>query len=70
MEINSLEELIEIKKCINTMIKDRIYYSTIETSKGRLTDNKKYLDLDYKLLDKVVKEIDMRKEVYKQLCIK
>lgn len=58
----TLEELIEIKKALNGMIGQRIQYEIIETNNKRLEDNEKYKQLDYNLLDKVIKEIDKKKQ--------
>lgn len=56
MEINfSNEEIQELKRCINEMISSRIQYSHTENNEIRKMDNKTYLDLDYRLLDKVLK---------------
>ena len=58
----TLEELIEIKKALNGMIGQRIQYEIIEINNKRLEDNEKYKQLDYNLLDKVIKEIDKKKQ--------
>lgn len=58
----TLEELIEIKKALNGMIGQRIQYEIIETNNKRLEDNEKYKQLDYNLLNKVIKEIDKKKQ--------
>lgn len=56
MEIKfSNEELQELKKCVNEMISSRIQYKNIEKNETRKMDNEKYLNLDYKLLDKILK---------------
>lgn len=52
------EELEEIKRSLNCMISERIRYSLIENSEVRQQDNRKYLDLDYKLLENVLEELD------------
>lgn len=66
--IFNLEELIEIKKALNGIIGQRIQYSITETNEKRLGENEKYKQLDYKLLEKFIKEIDSRKEAYEQLA--
>lgn len=63
----TLEELIEIKKALNGMIGQRIQYEIIETNNKRLEDNEKYKQLDYNLLDKVIKEINKKKQECEQL---
>lgn len=56
MEINfSNEEIQELKKCINEMIASRIQYGHAENNNVRKCNNEKYLELDYKLLDKILK---------------
>ena len=48
------EELKELKLCVNEMIASRIQYRHSETNKVRLDLNEKYLELDYKLLNKIL----------------
>lgn len=57
----TLEELIEIKDSLNTMLGARIQYKAIETNERRLETNKNKLELDYKILKKVLEEIETRK---------
>lgn len=52
------EELKELKLCVNEMISSRIQYSHLETNDSRLVQNKKYLDLDYELLEKIINGIN------------
>lgn len=51
------EELKELKFCVNEMIARRIEYKHTEINKMRLELNDKYLDLDYKLLNKILNRI-------------
>lgn len=56
MKINgSKEELKELKMALNELISSRIIYRSTEKSKVRLSDNEKYLLLDYKLLEEIIK---------------
>lgn len=57
----TLEELIEIKDSLNTMLGARIQYKAIETNERRLETNESKLELDYKILKKVLEEIETRK---------
>lgn len=52
------EELKELKLCVNEMIASRIRYKHSETNEVRLSMNKTYLELDYKLLNKILKKLD------------
>lgn len=54
----SKEELEEIKRSLNCMVSERIRYSLIECSEIRQEDNKKYLDLDYRILEKIIEGLD------------
>ena len=58
MEDYTLDEWIEIKLSLNTQMAERIKYSMIETSKKRLEDNNIKLELDRKLIQKVINKID------------
>ena len=56
------EEIIELKHSINSLIAQRITYSiSVKEGSERETNNQKYLDMDYQLLEKVIKEIGIRK---------
>ena len=62
MENLTLEELKEWKMAINSLIAQRITYSiSVKEGSERETNNQKYLDMDYQLLEKVIKEIGIRK---------
>ena len=62
MENLTLEELKEWKMAINSLIAQRITYSiSVKEGSERETNNQKYLDMDYQLLEKVLKEIDIKK---------
>ena len=61
MEV-TIEELEEIKRALNTMIAQRVQYSIIETNETRRETNDKYKKMDYELLEKIIKEMDRRKE--------
>ena len=61
MEFN-IEELEEIKLCINTMISERIKYECFENNDNRLLTNEKYKQMDYDLLDRVLNEIKIKKD--------
>lgn len=52
------EELEEIKRSLNTLISERIRYGLIENNETRRENNQNYLDLDYAILEKVLKELD------------
>lgn len=54
------EELKELKYCVNNMIVSRQTYKTYEDSESRLNDNDKFLDLDYRLVEKI---LNLLKEV-------
>ena len=58
----TIEELEEIKLCINTMISERIKYECFENNNDRLSTNKKYRQMDYDLLDRVLNEIKIKKD--------
>ena len=63
IEESIIDLLIELKKCVNNMIVERIKYSLYETSDVRLKHNKNKLKLDYKLLEIIINKIDnIRKE--------
>ena len=62
MEEFSLEELIEIKKALNTIKAQRLSYEVLETNEKRLRINDEYKRLDDKLLKMFVNEIDNRKK--------
>ena len=53
-----IDLLIELKKCINNMIVERIKYNLYETNDVRLRHNKNKLKLDYKLLEIIINKID------------
>lgn len=52
------EDLKELKLCVNEMISSRIQYSHLEANKNRLIENEKYLELDYRLLEKILNEMN------------
>ena len=56
------EELEELRRSINTMISSRIEYKYIENSEARIEINNKYLQMDYLLLDRVLKELDKEED--------
>ena len=58
----TVEELEEIKLCINTMISERIKYECFEKNNNRLSKNEKYKQMDYDLLDRVLNEIKNKKD--------
>ena len=58
----TIEELEEIKRALNTMIAQRVQYSIIEANETRRETNDKYKKMDYELLEKIIKEMDGRKE--------
>ena len=58
----TIEELEEIKSALNTMIAQRVQYSKIEVNETRRETNDKYKKMDYELLEKIIKEMDGRKE--------
>ena len=58
----TIEELEEIKRALNSMIAQRVQYSIIETNETRRETNDKYKKMDYELLEKIIKEMDRRKE--------
>jgi hypothetical protein len=57
----TLEELKELKHCINSTIGLRIQYDCVLDEGKRKEDNDTWLADDYKLLARIVKEIDLRK---------
>ena len=58
----TIEELEEIKRALNTIIAQRVQYSIIEVNETRRETNDKYKKMDYELLEKIIKEMDRRKE--------
>jgi hypothetical protein len=58
----SKEELEEIRRCVNTMISERIKYKFIENNEVRMEINQKYLQMDYDILEKVLKELESEEE--------
>ena len=63
IEESIIDLLIELKKCVNNMIVERIKYNLYETNDVRLKHNKNKLKLDYKLLEIIINKIDnIRKE--------
>ena len=63
IEESIIDLLIELKKCVNNMIVERIKYGLCETSDVRLKHNHNKLKLDYKLLEIIINKIDnIRKE--------
>ena len=58
----SIEELEEIKLCINTMISERIKYECFENNNNRLSANEKHKQMDYDLLNRVLNEIKIKKD--------
>lgn len=65
MEDLTLEELQEIKMCLNEMMGARISYSFTETKPLLLAENQRYLNLDRRLLEKTIKQINRLKEIEK-----
>ena len=62
MEDLTLEEIRELKMAINALIAQRITYSiSVKEGSEREANNDKYLKLDYQLLEKVIKEINIKK---------
>lgn len=59
----SKEEIEELKHCINSTIGLRIQYSCILDEGKRKDDNDKWLEEDYLLLAKIVKELNYIKEL-------
>ena len=62
MEFN-IAELEEIKLCINTMISERIKYECFENNDNRLSTNEKHKQMDYDLLNRVLNEIKIKKDI-------
>ena len=58
----TVEELEEIKLCINTMISERIKYERFEKNNNILSTNEKHKQMDYDLLDRVLNEIKIKKD--------
>ena len=58
----TVEELEEIKFCINTMISERIKYERFEKNNNRLSTNEKHKQMDYDLLNRVLNEIKIKKD--------
>lgn len=58
IEESVIDLLIELKKCVNNMIVERIKYNFYETNDVRLKHNKNKLKLDYKLLEIIINKID------------
>ena len=58
IEESIIDLLIELKKCVNNMIVERIKYNLYETNDVRLRHNKNKLKLDYKLLEIIINKID------------
>lgn len=54
----SKDELEEIRRCVNTMISERIKYKYIDDNEVRMETNNKYLQMDYKILEKILKEME------------
>ena len=62
MEDLTLEEIRELKMAINALIAQRITYSiSVKEGSEREANNDKYLKLDYKILEKVIKEMNIKK---------
>ena len=58
----TLEEIRELKHSLNSLIAQRITYSiSVKEGSEREANNQKYLEMDYKLLEKVLKEIHIKK---------
>ncbi|NFH01330.1 hypothetical protein FC831_13765 [Clostridium botulinum] len=55
------EELREIKIALNTLVGNRIQYRLFVQEGVRKADNERYLKLDYKLIEKIVKYIEQDK---------
>ena len=58
IEESIVDLLIELKKCVNNMIVERIKYNLYETSDVRLKHNENKLKLDYKLLEIIINKIN------------
>lgn len=58
LENLSKEEVIELKVALNTLISQRVVYPQYEQSKVRLSENSKYLKMDYGLLEKIIEVIE------------
>jgi hypothetical protein len=57
----TIDELKELKHCINSTIGLRIQYDCILDEGKRKDDNDRWLAEDYLLLARIVKELDLRK---------
>lgn len=67
MENLTLDEIRELKMAVNALIAQRITYSiSVKEGSEREKDNQRYLNMDYQLLEKVLKEIEIRKEEIEQ----
>lgn len=67
MENLTLDEIRELKMAVNALIAQRITYSiSVKEGGEREKDNQRYLNMDYQLLEKVLKEIEIRKEEIEQ----
>jgi hypothetical protein len=67
MENLTLDEIRELKMAVNALIAQRITYSiSVKEGSEREKDNQRYLNMDYQLLEKVLKEIEIRKEELEQ----
>ena len=62
----TLEDLMELKHCINNTIGLRIQYDCVLDEGRRKENNDKWLAQDYILLHRVLKEIDARKELIEE----
>lgn len=58
LENLSKEEVIELKVALNTLISQRVVYPQYERSEVRLSENSKYLKMDYDLLEKIIEVIE------------
>jgi hypothetical protein len=52
------QELEELKRAVNTLIGERIRYKIIESNENRVKASDEYLDMDYKILEKIIIELD------------
>lgn len=58
----TIEELIEIKKGLNEIVRNRYTYRIAEKNSKRKELNEKYIKMDNKLIKMFIEEIDKRKE--------
>lgn len=58
LENLSKDEVIELKVALNELISRRVVYPQYEHSELRLSENSKYLKMDYGLLEKIINVIE------------